>query len=144
MRGPGPCIVGCSVQGFVWQYPDLFGLARIGFSAQQLCRPSPEEGSTLVFLLPSGSCWLSLQSLSKLGCPLLSPLERLPGVPACVSAPHQSVVSAASSLLPRHTCRSARPALLSSFGCLSLLQGTLDLGSHLMAITRAPPHIPGL
>lgn len=65
---------------------------------------------------PSGSCWLSPQSLSNRGAHAGLPLERLPG-PACVSAPPGLPVSQsrgrAASSFPPHGSASSPPHLLS-------------------------------
>lgn len=128
MRGQPP-YGGRSVKGFIWKRPHLFGLARIGFSRAaavqaQALRRSP----SLVPFYPSGSCWLSLQSLSRIGAPTLVSLRKGfpgPSMRLCTSpilwlAPPPPLPPHSALALP--LCR-----LLSLRVGFSLLQGALSL-----------------
>lgn len=113
-------------EGFIWKRPDLFGLARIGFSrAAAVQAQALRRTPSLVSFSPSGSRWLSLQGLSEMGAPTLVSLRT--GFPGPSMRLHLTnlVVSAAPHSAP------ALPPPLSPAG-LSLLQGALT------SVNRAP------
>lgn len=90
-----------SARGFIWKRPDFSGLARIGFSRAAAVQAQPRGGPVCGSLYPSGSRWLSLQSLSEIGAPTLASLRKGFRGPSMRLHLTNLVVSAASSAPPR-------------------------------------------